>query len=129
MTWISDFTVFLPVHEINIGLIPSDEDLLYHLHNVTLAESFCIYLKLTFGVCDKIDKENPENLERQKVALLRTWREKEELTWKGFIQPFALLGHCVKAKTLATEYSVYFEKHLKDDNKVLERCKDINNHY
>ena len=116
------------MHEINIGLIPSDEDLLYHLHDVTLVESFCIYLKLTFGVCDKIDKENPENLERQKVALLRTWREKEELTWKDLYDR----SHCwdiVPKLKIATEYSVYFEKHLKDDNKVLESCKDINNHY
>ena len=105
--------------------MPSDEELLYHLHEVALVKSFCVYLKLTFEVCKQIERENPENLEGQKFALLNKWREMEELTWKGFIRPFALLRHCAKAKKLATEHCIYFEK----DSKVLESCKDINNHY
>ena len=117
------------MHVIYIGVIPSDEELLYHLREVTLVTSFCVYLELTSEICEKIDKENPGNLEKQKFALLKTWREKEEPTWKGFIRSFALLGHCTKAKELAAEYCIDFEKHLKDDSKVLESCKDINNHY
>ena len=91
--------------------------------------SFCVYLKLTADICKQIEIENPENLGGQRFTLLSKWHDKEEPTWKGFIRSFALLGHCTKAKEIATEYCIYFEKDLKDDSKVLESCKDINNHY
>ena len=112
-----------------IGLIPPDEDLLDHLHDVTQVQSFCVHLKLTLEDCDQIYKDNPENLENQKIAILRKWKQiKEQRTWKEIILLFALLRNCAKAKELAIEYSVYFEEDLKDDKKVLKRCKDINNH-
>ena len=111
-----------------IGLIPSDENLLVHLHGVTQVPEFCIHLKLTLEDCDEIEKENRESLGNQKIAILRKWKQiKEKRTWKEFILPFALLGNCAKAKELAIEYSVYFEEDLKDDKKVLKQCKDINN--
>ena len=92
-------------------------------------QSFCVHLKITLEDCDEIDEENHENLENQKIAILRKWNQiKEQRTWKEFILPFALLRNCAKAKELAIEYSVYFEHDLKDDKKVLKRCKYINNH-
>ena len=110
-----------------IGLIPSDEDLLVHLHDVAQVKSFCVYLKLTLDDCDLVVKANP-NLSDQKIAILTKWKQIKERTWKKIIQPFALSGNCVKAKELAIEYSVYFEAHLKNDKRVLEICEYINNH-
>ena len=109
-----------------IGLIPSSEDLLVHLRGITQVQSFCVHLKLTLEDCDEIEKANNQNLENQKIAILRKWEQrKERRTWKEFIRPFVLLGNCVKAKELTIDHSVYFEE---DDNKVLEICEDINNH-
>ena len=108
-----------------IGLIPSDEDLLVHLCGVTEVQLFCAYLKLTLEDCDQIEQENNQNLGKQKLDVLRKWKQIKERTWKEFIRPFALLGNCVKAKELTIDHSVYFEE---DDNKVLEICEDINNH-
>ena len=107
-----------------IGLIPSDEDLLVHLHDVVKVKSFCVHLKLTLNDCNQIAKENP-TLDDQKIAILTKWKQIKERTWKEFIRPFGLLGNCVKAKKLTIDHSVYFEE---DDNKVLEICEDINNH-
>ena len=90
-------------------------------------QSFCVHLKLSLGDCDEIDKDNPENLENQKIAILTKWKQKKEhRTWKEFIRSFALLRKCAKAKALAREYSVYFEDSRDDDKKVLKRCEDIN---
>ena len=108
-----------------IGLIPSDENLLVHLHGVTQVPEFCIHLKLTLEDCDEIEKENRESLGNQKIAILRKWKQIKERTWKEFIRPFALLGNCVKAKKLTFDHSVHFEE---DDNEVLEICEDINYH-
>ena len=108
-----------------IGLIPSDENLLVHLHGVTQVKSFCVHLKLTLTDCDQIATVY-QNLGDQKIAILRKWEQiKEERTWKEFIRPFALLGNCVKAKKLTFDHSVHFEE---DDNEVLEICEDINYH-
>ena len=74
-----------------------------------------------------IIRENTGDLESQKIAVLKKWQDKNRRTWKRFIRSFALLGYCVKAKELSIEYSVYFIK-SKDDNEVLKRCSDINNH-
>ena len=87
-------------------------------------QPFCVHLKLTLDDCDEIVTAN-SNLGNQKVAILRTWKQIKERTWKEFIRPFALLGNCVKAKKLTFDHSVYFEE---DDNEVLEICEDINNH-
>ena len=111
-----------------VGLIPSDEDLLVHLRVVARVKSFCVHLKLTLHDCDEIEKQNTQNLDNQRIDILRKWKQIKERTWKEFIRPFALLGNCVKATELAIEYSVYFEEDLKDDKKVLKICKDINNH-
>ena len=110
-----------------IGLIPSDEDLLVHLHSVAQVKSFCVHLKVPLDDCDQIATVY-QNLGDQKIAILRKWKQIKERTWKEFIQPFALLGNCVKAKELAIEYSVYFEEDMKDDKRVLEICEYINNH-
>ena len=92
-------------------------------------QSFCIHLKLTLGDCDEVDKQNHENFDNQKIAILRKWKQiKEQRTWKEFIRPFALLENCAKAKELTIDHSVYFEEDLKGDKEVLERCKCINNH-
>ena len=90
-------------------------------------KSFCVHLKLTLDDCDEIEKQNNQNLGNQKIDILIKWKQIKEHTWKEFIRPFALLGNCLKATELAMKYSVYFED-LKDDKKVLEICKDINNH-
>ena len=90
-------------------------------------KSFCVHLKLTLDDCDEIATAN-QNLGNQKIAILTKWKQIKERTWKEFIRPFVLLGNCVKAKELAMEYSVYFEKDFKDDKKVLEICEYINNH-
>ena len=110
-----------------IGLIPSDEDLLVHLRGVAQVKSFCVHLKLTLDDCDQIATAD-QNLGGQKIAIRTKWKQIKEWTWKEFIQPFALLGNCAKAKELAIDYSVYFEENLKDDKKVLEICEYINNH-
>ena len=111
-----------------IGLIPSDEDLLVHLHGVAQVKLFCAHLKLTLDDCEQIEKQNNQNLGKQKFDILREWKQIKEHTWKEFIRPFALLKNCVKATELAKKYSVYFEEDLKDDKEVLKICKDINNH-
>ena len=74
-----------------------------------------------------IIRDNTGDLESQKIAVLKKWQDKNRRTWKRFIRSFALLGYCVKAKELSIEHSVYFIK-SKDDNEVLKRCSDINNH-
>ena len=89
---------------------------------------FCTHLRLPAHDCDTIRAQNPGDLELQKVALLTKWRAVKKQTWKEFIIPFALLSKCVKAKELTKEHSVYFDSRLKEDQTVLKRCKDINDH-
>ena len=68
-------------------------------------QSFCVHPELSLGDCDEIHRVNPENLENQKIAILRKWKQiREQWSWKEFILPFALLKNCVKAKELAMEY-------------------------
>ena len=108
------------------GLIPTNEDLLIHLKGVSEVMLFCRHLGLPYEDCDTIKTENPNNLGNQKFSLMKKWRQKKKRTWKEFIIPFVLLDKCAKAKELATEYSVYFDAKLKNDQKVLDRCTDIN---
>ena len=109
-----------------IGLIPKDENLLIHLRTVSEVTLFCSHLGLPDEDCDTIKTEHPNDLGNQKFSLIKKWRQKKKRTWKEFIIPFALLDKCAKAKELATEYSVYFNAKLKDDQIVLDRCTDIN---
>ena len=54
-----------------VGLIPSNEDLLVHLCVITQVKSFCVHLKLTFDDCDEIEKQNTQNLDNQRIDILR----------------------------------------------------------
>ena len=54
-----------------VGLIPSNEDLLVHLRVITQVKSFCVHLKLTFDDCDEIEKQNTQNLDNQRIDILR----------------------------------------------------------
>ena len=108
------------------GFISENEDLLIHLKTVSEVTSFCAHIGLPYHDCDTIKTENPNNLGDQKFSVIKKWREKKKRTWKEFIIPFALLGKCVIAKELATEYFVYFDAKLKHDQRVLKRCTDIN---
>ena len=104
-----------------------EENLLIHLNGVKEVQSFCIHLQLPLEDCNMITKENAGDLESQKIAVLNKWQDKNRRTWKRFIGSFALLGYCMKAQELSIEHSVYFIN-AKDDNEVLKRCSDINNH-
>ena len=110
------------------GFIPEDEDLLVHLQIIAEVLPFCTHLRLPAHDCNIIRAQNPTDLGLQKVALLANWRGVKKRTWKEFIIPFALLSKCVKAKELTKEHSVYFDPQLKEDQAVLKRCKDINDH-
>ena len=90
--------------------------------------AFCTYIHIPVADCSRIKEENPHSVINQMNAVLRTWLDRDKRTWKEFVIPFALLNQCVKAKELATEYSVYFDEELSTDLKVLKKCKDINNH-
>ena len=87
---------------------------------------FCTHLHLPPEDCEAIEAQNPMNLRKQKDAMVKQWRAIEKRTWKEFTIPFAFLSKCVKAKDLAIEHHVYFDHQLKEDQKVLKRCKDIN---
>ena len=87
---------------------------------------FCTHLQLPAEDCNIIEAQNPMNLGKQKDAMVKQWRVIKNRTWKEFIIPFAYLSKCVKAKELAIEHSVYFDRQLKGDQAVLKRCKDIN---
>ena len=90
--------------------------------------AFCTFIHIPAADCSRIKKENPHSFINQMDAVFRTWLDRDKRTWKEFIIPFALLNQCVKAKELATKYSVYFDEELSTDLEVLKKCKDINNH-
>ena len=90
-------------------------------------ESFCIHLQLPLVDCRIIGRQNTGDLEVQKIAVLKKWQDANQRTWKTFIQSFALLRYCVKAKELAIEHSVYFGD-SKNDKRVLKKCRGINRH-
>ena len=75
--------------------------------------------------CEKIDREKPNNVEEQKIIVLKIWLERAERTWKDFIRGLAMMKQCVLAKELAREHNVYFYNF---DN-ALEMCGTTLNDY
>ena len=103
-------------------------NLLIYSSVISDINAFCTYIHIPVADYSRIKKENPHSSIDQMNAVLHTWLDRDKRTWKEFIIPFALLDKCVKAKELATEYSVYFDEELSIDLEVLKKCKDINNH-
>ena len=124
--FIQQIKYFVSCFLIHTGLIPDDEDLLIHLTIIAEVMPFCTHLHLPAEDCNTIEAQNPMNLGKQKDAMVKQWRAIKKQTWKEFIIPFAYLSKCVKAKDLAIEHSVYFDHQLKEDQRVLKKCKDIN---
>ena len=69
-----------------------------------------------------IERERPNDLEQQKLAVLSVWLEQGERTWRDFIRALALMRQCVVAKRLTKEHHVYFF----NADKALEMCSDLN---
>ena len=96
--------------------------MLHHLSAVANTQLFCINLGLAQTECEIIITQF-ENIDDQKVKILKKWLDIAKRTWKDFIRPFVMLKYCVKANELAKEHSVHFENGV-----ILSKCPDINNH-
>ena len=110
-----------------LGIIPPNEDLLFHTRNIYQVLLLCHHLGIEDVDCEKIEYEKPNNVEEQKIKVLKTWQERAERTWRDFIRALAMMKQCVLAKELAREHNVYFKIYNFDN--ALEMCGMTLNDY
>ena len=99
--------------------------MLFHTRNIYQVLLLCHHLGIEDVDCEKIEYEKPNNVEEQKIKVLKTWQERAERTWRDFIRALAMMKQCVLAKELAREHNVYF---YNSDN-ALEMCGMTLNDY
>ena len=99
--------------------------MLFHTRNIYQVLLLCHHLGIEDVDCQKIEREKPNDVEEQKIIILKTWQEREERTWKDFIRALAMMKQCVSAKELASEHNVFF---YNSDN-ALEMCGVTLNNY
>ena len=99
--------------------------MLFYTRNIHQVLLLCHHLGIEDVDCERIEREKPNNVEEQKIIVLKTWLERAERTWRDFIRALAMMKQCVLAKELTREHNVLF---YNSDN-ALEMCGMTLNDY